>query len=291
MKEGVIDLVQTDQDYIGILDLWSILASQKRWPIGAVLICVGSAAVWLMLSKPTWEATAVIQIGQIGQLTIGPGPQLIEASTRTIERMKLKSFEDDVLTTLGVSLNPEDQIAQLFRGSLSLRALGTTELIQVRVRGFSSKQAATWAQNIADKIKAIHGGLTRPIVERLDKQLIELNKQMQTITEERSNLAKIVSTSAERNGDSKFSENLLLSNLLIAKNAEYRDFEMRRLAINEQLTAIRAYPTTLVDRVYVPEKPASPKKLLTLLLAAAVGLILGAAVAFLRSRQTRKDQS
>ena len=94
---------------------------------------------------------------------------------------------------------------------------------------------------------------------------------------------KIASKSSETSGDSRFSANLLLSNLLQQKNAELRDFEMRRLAADEQLTSIRAFPTSLVDSIYVPENPASPKKLLVVMLAAVLGLILGVVVALLRN--------
>ena len=283
MEEEVSEREHFEQDEFSLRNVWRILMGQRKWLLGIPIFCMLLATIGVIMAKPKWEATAVIQIGQVGQSGVGQGSQLIEPSVRAIERMKLKSFEDDVLATLKISLKPGDPIAELFRNSLSLKVLGTTELIQVRVRGYSPDQAANWARAVVDQISAVHQRLTKSIVERLDKQLTELNKQMRTIEEERGSLSKIVSMSSARNGDSKFSENLLLSDLLIKKNAELRDFETRRLAVSEQLTSIRAYPTALVDRVYVPEQPASPKKLLTVLIAAIVGLILGVIVAFLRN--------
>jgi capsular polysaccharide biosynthesis protein len=279
MKDELTDTAHFERDEMSLHDLWRILSAQKKWVIGIPIVFVFLALAAIFFSEPKWEATAVIQIGQNGQS--GGQGQLIEPPARAIERIKLKSFEDDVLTTLKIPLRFGGPIAELFRSSLSLKLLGTTELIQVRVRGYSKEQAETWARAITDNIKSVHERLTQPTVERLDKQLVQLNKQMQAIEDERSSLSKIVSTRGARNGDSKFPENLLLSNLLIAKDAELRDFEMRRFSVNEQLTVIRTYPTSLVDRVYVPEKPASPKKLLTVLVAAIVGLILGIIVAFL----------
>ena len=282
MKEELTETEHFDRDDISLRDLWRVLIDQKKWLFGIPIVCMFLAAVGVMIAKPKWEATAVIQIGQVGQSGVGQGSQLIEPSVRAIERMKMKSFENDVLIALKIPIEDENSLAGLFRSSLSLRALGTTDLIQVKVRANSPDQAASWAQAVVDRLKNVHERLAQPTIDRLRKQQAELKKQMQMIEEERANLLKIVSKSNETSGDSRFSANLLLSNLLLQKNAELRDFEMRRLAADEQLTSVRTYPTSLIDLIYVPEKPASPKKLLVIVLAAVAGLIFGVIVALIR---------
>jgi capsular polysaccharide biosynthesis protein len=272
-----------EQEEISMRDLWRILLSQKKWVIGIPISVVLLAAVGASMAKPKWEATAVIQIGRVGQSGSGQDALLIEPAVRAIERMKMKSFEDGVLTTLKIPVETSDPIAALFRSTLSLKALGTTDLIQVKVRGGSRDQTQAWADAVVDRLKDVHEKLTQPTVDRLHKQQADFKNQMQLIKEERSTLLETVSKTSERSGDGRFSTNLLLSNLLLQKNAELRDFEMRSLAVDEQLATIRAFPTALVDRIYVPEKPASPKKLLVVMLAAVLGLILGIIVAFIRN--------
>ena len=283
MKSEVTDTEHFERDEMSLQDLWRVLIDQRRWLFGIATLCVFLATVGILISKPKWEATAVIQIGQVGQSGVGQGSQLIEPSVRAIERMKMKSFENDVLISLKIPVEDENPLASLFRSTLSLKALGTTDLIQVKVRGDSPDQTASWAQAVVDRLKNVHERLAQPTIDRLRKQQAELKKQMKSIEEERANLLKIVSKSSETSGDSRFSANLLLSNLLLQKNAELRDFEMRRLAADELLTSIRTYPTSLIDRIYVPEKPASPKKLLIVMLSAVLGLILGIIVAFMRN--------
>ena len=283
MKSEVTDTEHFERDEMSLQDLWRVLIDQRRWLFGIATLCVFLATVGILISKPKWEATAVIQIGQVGQSGVGQGSQLIEPSVRAIERMKMKSFENDVLISLKIPVEDENPLASLFRSTLSLKALGTTDLIQVKVRGDSPDQTASWAQAVVDRLKNVHERLAQPTIDRLRKQQAELKKQMKSIEEERANLLKIVSKSSETSGDSRFSANLLLSNLLLQKNAELRDFEMRRLAADEQLTSVRTYPTSLIDRIYVPEKPASPKKLLIVMLSAVLGLILGIIVAFMRN--------
>ena len=283
MEKEVSETEHFEQDEISVRDLWRVLINQKKWVIGIPILGVLLAAVGVSMAKPKWEATAVIQIGQVGQSGVGQGSQLIEPPLRAIERMKMKSFEDDVLTALKIPVESDDPVAKLFRSTLSLKALGATDLIQVKVRAGSRDQAQTWANAVVDRLREVHERLAQPAIDRLRKQQSELKKQMQIIEEERKNLLKIVSKSSETSGDSRFSANLLLSNLLLQKNAELRDFEMRRLAADEQLTSVRTYPTSLIDRIYVPEKPASPKKLLIVMLSAVLGLILGIIVAFMRN--------
>ena len=283
MEKEVPQREHFEQDEFSLRDLWRILISQRRWLLGLPFVCVLLAAVGVFIAKPKWEAAAVIQIGQVGQSGVGQGSQLIEPPLRAIERMKMKSFEDDVLTALKIPVEVDDPVAKLFRSTLSLKALGATDLIQVKVQAVSRDQAQTWANAVVDRLREVHERLAQPTIDRLRKQQSELKKQMQIIEEERTNLLKIVSKSSETSGDSRFSANLLLSNLLLQKNAELRDFEMRRLAADEQLTSVRTYPTSLIDRIYVPEKPASPKKLLIVMLSAVLGLILGVVVALLRN--------
>ena len=282
MEEEVSEREHFEQDEFSLRDIWRILTGQRKWLLGIPIFCMLLATIGVFMAKPKWEATAVIQIGQVGQSGIGQGSQLIEPSIRAIERMKMKSFENDVLISLKIPVEDENPLAGLFRSTLSLKALGTTDLIQVKVRGDSPDRAANWANAVVDRLKIEHERLAQPTIDRLRKQQAELTKQMKMIEEERVNLLKIVSKSGETSGDSRFSANLLLSNLLLQKNAELRDFEMRRLAADEQLTSVRTYPTSLIDRIYVPEKPASPKKLLVIVLAAILGLFLGVVVVLTR---------
>jgi uncharacterized protein involved in exopolysaccharide biosynthesis len=283
MKEQLTDSKQFEDGSASVREFWRILISQKNWVFGIPVVCTLLAIIVLLTLKPKWEATAVIQIGQVGQSGVGQGSQLIEPPARAIERMKMKSFEDDVLAKLKLPMEDGSAIAKLFRDTLSLKALGTTDLIQVKIQANSRNQAQEWALAVVDKLKEVHERLAQPTIDRLRKQQAELKKQMQIIEEERTNLLRIVSKSSEASGDSRFSANLLLSNLLLQKNAELRDFEMRRLAADEQLTSVRTYPTSLIDRAYVPEKPASPKKLLTIFFGTLVGLISGVIVAFVRN--------
>ena len=96
MEKKVGETEHFEQGDISLRDLWRVLVNQKNWVTGVPILCVLLAAVGVSMAKPKWEATAVIQIGQVGQSGVGQGSQLIEPPIRAIERMKKKSFEEAV---------------------------------------------------------------------------------------------------------------------------------------------------------------------------------------------------
>ena len=283
MKEKLTDSKNIEHDDISLRDLWRVLINQKKWSLGIPILFLALAAIGVQIVEPKWEATAVIQLGQVVQSGMGSGLQLIEPAVRAIERIKMKSFEDRVLSALKIPLNERNPIANQFRKTLSLKALGTTDFIQIKIRASSRDQAEAWALVVVEKLKDVHEKLTQPTIDRLHKQRFELGKQRKVLEDELEILSKTARISLQSSGDSKFAANLLLSNLLVQKHAELRDLALRELAIDEQLTLVRTYPTSLIDRVYVPEAPVTPKKFLTIVLGAVLGLILGIIVALARN--------
>ena len=150
-------------DEISLLDLWQILLRRKWWVLGAPLLAVIAAAVAVTFMKPQWEATAAIQIGVVGQAVIEP-------SARVVARVNLKSFEDAVLASLGL-LGQKTPEAKLFRSSLKIKALPNTDLIEIKVRGYSRESAKRSTEAAVNYLNRIHQGMAAPTVQRM-KQLL-----------------------------------------------------------------------------------------------------------------------
>lgn len=279
------------EDEIRLIDIWRILVRQKKWIIGFLALCVSGALAFVLLSRPQWEATGVIQIGQVGQPGVGQGSLLIEPFARAIERMKLKSFEDTILASLKVSLEEDDPYARLYRSSLKLKLLPNTDLIEMKVRGYSREEAARWAEATVNHLRSVHEKLAEPSIDRLKSMLAEVKKDLQRAQDERAKLIENLVLKEKIGPRNRFSENVLLANIISNRDAVIRDLEQRRLSLEEQLSPVRTYPTSLLDQVYVPERPAFPKKGLTLILAGLLGLMLGVFVALLADyiQRTKAD--
>ena len=72
---------------IDLAKVYRILAENKRWVIGMPLLFHGLAVTAILLMQPKWEATGLIQIGQIWQ---EKGAALVENGTAVVERVKNK---------------------------------------------------------------------------------------------------------------------------------------------------------------------------------------------------------
>lgn len=260
-----------DQDVINLRDLWRVLVKHKKWVLGIPVLSVLIAFISVSLMKPVWEASAAIQGGRVNQVSIEP-------AARSIERMKLKTFGDAVLTELKISLDEDNPQARLYRNSLNLKVLGSTDLIRLQVRAYSRQEAISGIEATVNQLRKIHQQMAESSLSLLRQQLAKLKKDIQQVQEERDGLDNL---RLKEGPGYRFTDKITLSQMLHSKNAELRGFEDRRFALEEQLGPGRTYATSLLDRVYAGEKPVPPQKLLVLVLSAVAGLLIGMLVAFL----------
>lgn len=270
---------------IDLAKVYRILAENKRWVIGMPLLFLGLAVTAILLMQPKWEATGLIQIGQIWQ---EKGAALVENGTAVVERVKNKSFQGRVLTKLGIPLDEDNQLGKLYLDSIKIKVIASTDLLELKVRAFSAKVASNWLEETVHQLQEVHKRIAEPTISRLQKQLVELKRQIQLVKSEKDGLIKNAELKGEIGPGNRFAENLLLTNYLLQKDAELREFELRQLTLEEQLNPAKTFSTALMEPTYVPEKPASPKKLLILLLATVAGFLVGAFAALLINYQ--KDQ-
>ena len=262
-------------DEISLLDLWQTLVRRKWWVLGLPLLAVIAAAVAVTFMKPQWEATAAIQIGAVGQAA-----QLIEPPARVVERMKLKSFEDAVLAGLELSGQKTPE-AKLFRSSLKVKALPNTDLIEIKVRGYSQESARRSADATVSYLHRIHNGMAAPTVQRMKQLLAQVEREIAQTKAEREKALKITGLNDKTNAEARFMENIVLANIMIQRDSELRELEQTKMEYEEQLNPMRTYPTSYIEKISVSEEPVAPKKALMVLLAGVLGLFVGVMAAFL----------
>lgn len=62
-------------DEIYLIDLWRILRREWRWAVAALVVVLGLTFAFTRLAKPQWEATAWIQVGEIGPTLLAATPR------------------------------------------------------------------------------------------------------------------------------------------------------------------------------------------------------------------------
>ncbi len=269
----------SEQQGVSLVDVLGILVTFRWLVIGAPIAAVVIAIAVLLVLRPRWEATAVIQVGQIWQGSSASGPVLVESPARSVERMRFRPFQTAVLAKLGIPQNETDPSYALFTHSVSARVISGTDLIEIKVRAFSREQATSWAEATIQQLKVSHDRLFDPVILRVKQQLEHVKRQIDIVEAGRQELLRTSELKPQVDPGARFSENLLLANLLLQNEQELADLRLRSLTLEEQLNPAKTYPTSLLDSVYVPAKPGYPRKGLVLVAAAVLGLMLGIGIA------------
>jgi len=266
---------------------------RARWLlIAATAILTTVAAGGLVaLIRPSWEAIGVVQIGATAGPSIGQAPVEVESPIRAIERMRIRAFQDAALAQMGVPTGDGDPFGKLYRNSLKLRQLQGTDFVEIRVRGYSPEESAKSIETTVKHLAGVHAQLAAPTVEGLRRRLNETEASLQRIRQDRERLLSSASLQGAVKPGEHFAESVYGVNLLTKTDEEIRAIEMQHAALVEQLSPVRTYPTTLVEKTHVSEEPVSPRAGLMLAVAAFVGVSVGAIVAcVLEGRKTMAAQ-
>jgi capsular exopolysaccharide synthesis family protein len=176
-----------------LLNLLRVLTRRSKWIIGSILVCMLLAIVATLMMKPTYEATATIELnkGSSGSLDLGLGdmlPQgltggaetlLTDMQTETailqsdslamavIEKLKLASQpqfaakggaarEEESEQGLPLERSPRTRtrLLKLFGKYLKVQATHGTRLIRVTYKSHDQEQAAQIANALIDAYKS-----------------------------------------------------------------------------------------------------------------------------------------
>ncbi|NID15941.1 Wzz/FepE/Etk N-terminal domain-containing protein [Luteibacter yeojuensis] len=241
-----------NDDEIYLIDMWRIVVREWRWFIGVGVLVLAATFAYLHHARSQWEATAWIQIGQMGFAPAGQDPH-VEAFSRTVERLETRAFQDDVLKSIGV---PVDAPAgALYRRSMRIEQLAYANLVKLSVRGYSAEDAKQLATATATVLHAVHAEIgARPTAlakERLD----ELDANLKQAQADRDRLV----AEATGRGDAA----AVAAVALASSNDDIRELEHARADLATRQLANYTYQTSMAWPVYVPKDRVLPNIVLT----------------------------
>ena len=269
------DLPVDGDDDIRLVDVYHVLVRRKHWVIGVVLVAVVVALAYVSLVSPEWQASAVVQVGQVG------GVGLVESPARTVERMKQGTFENAVLTQLGIPLLENNPQATLFKSGFKIKTPPNTDVIQLELRAKSVEEARRQMEAVVATLQRAHARVAEPSIIRLKSLSTHLAADTQKINKERERLLTALEEKSKSGAGDRFSGNVLIASILQAKDTELRALEERRFVVNDNLDPAKTYPTLPIEAIHVSEEPVYPKKTLIVLLSGLIGLIVGVMSAFI----------
>lgn len=271
-------------DGVNVWELF-IAAWRYKWLLLALpVVAAVLAAAWVSMAlRPTWEASAVLDIGHIGQVQGAPVP--VEPISNAISRIIQPSFVKGALNNTEIKSEELLKEARAFYGTLKATQVKGADLIEVKLRGPSPEVANVLIRGALVNLQKMHSEMMAATIERNEKQLKMLSADIQKVSAEIELLKnKLLASHNWNTFDAALSASVLQS-----KSTDLRAMMGTKLVLEEQLSPSRTYTTRLVDEIYVSEGPVSPNKRLIVMVAMLLGLVGGLLIAFVHHTMTAKS--
>lgn len=265
-----------DTDDIYLIDLWRLLCRRWRWVAGTLVLVLALTFAYTRVVRSQWEASGWIQIGQIAPTPSGQDPK-IETLLRTIERLQTRAFQDAVTTGAGLAVTSPE--AALYRASLKFDPEPYANLIRMKVRGYSARQASDLAYATANALAAIHRQIGELPLRLAHQHLEDIRNDLRTAMEDRDRLARDVSAG----GAGAAVAGIALSR----KNDDIRSLQQAESDMVARLIPNYTFPTSMPWPVYVPADKVSPHPAMIWAIGLVLGLLLGSVLAVARDAAVR----
>ena len=258
------------REYLALLWRWAWLIAL------CAFFAAGGAYLVSSHQEPVYQASATLLVNEATNKSLTPDLSALTLSERLArtysELLRKRPVLERVIQELNLPMSP-DALARL----VTVRVVQNTQLITLDVEHTDPTLAATLANTIprvfaqfneemqAERFAKAKEGLTAQM-EALEKQIGEVQGL----------IAGLATSGSAEDQAERLRLQLWLSQLETSYSSLQRSYEDIRLAEANSLDTL-----TIVEPAEVPTVPIRPKTLQNVLLAAAVGLIVGAGAAFL----------
>ena len=265
-------------DDFDLLDVINFIRRNFIYMLWGALLGLAIGGLLVVLLPKQFEATALVKIGEIANVNAAGTVtgSTIEPSLQVVDRIKSRSFQDDVLKVIKISVDDDDNaLVKQFRNSLKVK-LEKSELISLSVNANSQAQANALMQGVVNQLNKVHYKMSYPTIARLKLELDSVNNEIKLADVETKKLSKVLEMQSENITDMKFSQTVLLSSIRMSKAQEYHNFKDNKRMLEERLSPERTFPTHVLGKVEVSKNPVFPKY--SILIPA--GLFLGLFASF-----------
>jgi hypothetical protein len=270
-----------EQDEIYLIDMWRILVREWRWFVGVLVVALACTYALVHSVRPQWEATAYIQVGQVGQVPAGQDPRA-EPVPRLVERLQMVPFENQIMKSVG--FDAESPEASLYRKSLKLEPMVYAgSLVKISLRARSPEQARQFATATVNQVQALHQHLEALPLKSGHERLQQLQSELQIALADRARLLQAAGPDSKGDAASKS----VASVLLASNNEQITRLQEGQSDLTSRLSPTYTFETALVWPVYVPRFATFPNHLVFWGIGLLLGLFLGAFAATTRDRKRR----
>lgn len=267
-----------NEDEIDLKELWKTLLKRKKMIIfltGSITLITG---IYTFITKPIYEAKAVLEIGLYTNTNTNTNTNWIENPSTVLKKIEMNYIENR---------NPEEKV---WLDKISF-VKGTQNLLELSVLGFSKESATAYLKEIEASISARHRKLIDAYIDSIKMKIENLNAQKAELLIEKERLGE------ELNKKSNYIEKFVKENPAVAAvysielnnyTVELKNLKNSIYTINNQLNDLKLdissknlKVTELIDKITENDHPVKPKKVLIIVGGFLTGLILSVFLAFL----------
>lgn len=284
-SEALVSREDEFDDQLSLIDLAAFARRNYRVILGGALIGAVLGLCIALLLPAEWEASALVRVGQSGNTdkTLNSiEPVLIEPALQVVDRIKNRSFQNNVIKKIGLPQDEDDDKNKLFRSTLKVK-LEKSDLISINIRSLSADSAKLHLSTVVDELKSIHTKMLAPTINRWHQELAAIQFELKRSSIDLERLTKSLDGRSESLNPSSFAQAALVSNIMIAREEELRDFRDRKLILEEMLSPERTFVTSVIGEIEVSNKAVFPKKSLFAMAGLLIGLFLAALFSMLRT--------
>lgn len=265
------EMMQDDE--ISLFDLWEKLREGWLAVFGGTALGIAGAVLAIFLIPPKYEAVAVVQVGQVGQVHAAPLP--VEPPAQAIERLKSPSFQLRVAESLG-DQQWIDSLSISSAGAtrhLSFQVMKTTPVIELKASADSPERAKAMADATIRELAKKHAEIAKPMIDQMQADLAITKEKLASAERELEGLSKMMMNAGIK--DERFTQLSLVTSLRVQKEAEVFGQRQSIMAYETALLPPATQPAKALEATYVANKPVSPMKTLLLALGLIGGLLAG----------------
>lgn len=257
------------EDEISLVDLMLVLR-RRRWIaiitfLGVVLL----GFIYLAITKPIYESTAILQVGQYSQ------PIDDENSIRGL------SLEDPQILVVRLkektwSTNTEKGGNILRLSSVSYKKREAKTLIKLKTSASNPEKAHESLNFIINNVMDEHRGLLDSVVSSRKELISKLSKRVEAMDKQIRQLNELISRT--RKMDAAQAAVLAVEKSRLV--GEVPKIEDRISTLQLYLSRLYTFPTQVIRKPTKPSSPVKPKGKLYIGISVVLGMILGVFVAF-----------
>jgi uncharacterized protein involved in exopolysaccharide biosynthesis len=251
-----------------------------------ILTTVVGALIGTLISQfqhPRWLAKMTVQIGQVTMPAQAGQP--IESQLSATDRYNLASSRLLVLREMGLPTDVDnDREAKVIFNSLRATPAKGLDLIELEVSDYSRDRAQAALMASFNVFSTEHQKKFEPTVNDMKRELDIASAKLASVEADSDRTYKsIQSGNAQGSATGNNSHDILLTNTATLINEQIVALNKQTTELRGALSPLRTYPTRILVAPYVPERPSTPSAKLLIAVGAALGLLVGAAIAALRN--------